>query len=808
MLNKRYAKDCAGVCLLAAIMLMALKPAAGAQAKQLFAWQDALDSLQNATGGELTQNGKAVAQIRNGIEFWLKFHPASKNALAAAPPQPWGVEEIRSQVSMLRTALDAIIKEDTAQPFNLGVMEVSVTAEVSDLSPAMDSLSGVEIENRQIVNLSSALEVLPGVTIDNPSNQRNESKARIRGFSTTGQVPVYLDGIPVYIPYDGNIDLGRFLTSDLAEVQVEKGYSSPLQGPNGLVGSFNMVTREPVKKFEGSLAMGTGSGDVLANSIRLGSRWEHFYIQGTFDMYQRDFIPLSGNYTLNSYQSNRERLYSDTSDQKWSGRVAWTPKSRDQYTFSYINQSGRKTGLTYIGPVANARRNYWKWPYYDKSSYYFISNTGIGEESAIKFRAYYDQFQNAIDMTDGPSFTMNGPRADHSNYDDHTGGASAEFTTRLVPHHTLSTSIFFKDDTHKSRDYYPNPAPGLLYPVNSYRNQMVSIGLQDVIRVTPRVRLTVGFSADHLKGLHADDYNSSYTAVIPLTCFASPDNTSYSGCMAHGWTLNPQVSASYSLTRADTLFAIFSDRGRFPMMKESYSHRLGSAVPNPDLKAERSRNWDIGYSRSLAGRTLMQIEYFHSSLRDAIQSINVADPLRDSEDPQSRLCPSNTMSGYWCSQNYNVGLQTHQGAEISLRSNPMARVVVDASYSYINRTIAWDLDKMPETINLATLSLPSLPKNKCIGNVAVQLPYQALGMMTYRYEGGIRIQDTNFASSSPNYAPYGEHFSIVDMGAVVPLPAGFKVQAGIKNLLDREYYYAAGYPEAGRNWYFNMRWQF
>ena len=34
------------------------------------------------------------------------------------------------------------------------------------------------------------------------------------------------------------------------------------------------------------------------------------------------------------------------------------------------------------------------------------------------------------------------------------------------------------------------------------------------------------------------------------------------------------------------------------------------------------------------------------------------------------------------------------------------------------------------------------------------------------------------------------------------------LQAGVKNLLDRNYYYTAGYPEEGRNWFFNLRYHF
>jgi iron complex outermembrane recepter protein len=39
-------------------------------------------------------------------------------------------------------------------------------------------------------------------------------------------------------------------------------------------------------------------------------------------------------------------------------------------------------------------------------------------------------------------------------------------------------------------------------------------------------------------------------------------------------------------------------------------------------------------------------------------------------------------------------------------------------------------------------------------------------------------------------------------------PAGFSVQAGIKNLFDRNNYHTAGYPEMGRNWYWNGRFTF
>lgn len=44
------------------------------------------------------------------------------------------------------------------------------------------------------------------------------------------QVPVFIDGVPVYVPYDGYVDMGRFTTVDLAQVSVSKGFASILYG--------------------------------------------------------------------------------------------------------------------------------------------------------------------------------------------------------------------------------------------------------------------------------------------------------------------------------------------------------------------------------------------------------------------------------------------------------------------------------------------------------------------------------------------------------------------------------------------------
>jgi iron complex outermembrane receptor protein len=192
--------------------------------------------------------------------------------------------------------VDELIRESPDSPFHLGAVEVDVSAVAAAPSPITASIDQTEIRNLDLVNAARALDYLPGVSIQHLSQNRDEAGIMVRGFSTRGQVPLYVDGIPISVPYDGYVDFNRFLTSDIAELQVAKGYSSPLLGPNALGGAINLVTQQPVKKLDADALIGTGSGNTLLSALRLGSRWRRVFFQGSLDWLQDDFIPLSGHF--------------------------------------------------------------------------------------------------------------------------------------------------------------------------------------------------------------------------------------------------------------------------------------------------------------------------------------------------------------------------------------------------------------------------------------------------------------------------------------------------------------------------------
>ena len=775
------------------VVFLIAAPPSYAQAELPLEWLQRLSAL-----GASDRSASGVAGIRKQLEEWIALHPGSLVDLSPAPQQPWTEEQLRAQIAVLKQAVQTLLKNDPNHPFDLGVTVVNVTASAAALSPVFDTMDRIEIQNHDALTVGQTIEYLPGVSIDHKS-PRNQTGISIGGFDSR-QVPLFLDGIPAYVPFDGYVDLNRYLTSDIAEIQVAKGYSSPLLGPNALGGVINLVTRQPQNKLEADASIGSGSGNLLNSGLHLGSRWRRLFFQASIDWLQSDFYPISGAFKPNAQQPNDRRVNSYQRDEQFRGRIGWTPRKQDSYVLSYSNQKGNAGIPPYSGsapacPSGNAAvpfpcvtPKYWSWPQWNADSYYLNSNTALGEMSSIRFRAFYEEFPNVLDMYDDATYTsMTKPSSGTLNYDDHSIGASGELDTRLVSRNTIGASFFVNNATHQEQTTTFSTAnlPSTT-PRQTYRDLQSSLGVQDVIVLAARLRATLGFSADHLDGLQAQDLNSSKTAVVPFQIqgiCSSTSSLSFSSCTDHVWAYNPVGSISYSTAKSGTFFVTFAEKSRFPTLKDRYSYKAGKAVPDPGLHPEHAKNWSTGYSRTFGLRTVAQFDLFRSDVANEIENIFFLSPL----------CTGGGKGGVGtCMEAVNVSRETHQGANFTLRTIPFSGVTLDANYTYLNRNINGAAGVFPN----------GTPKHKTVGTATARLPRGVTGMVTARYLSGA-------AGMSDNGLPLPvSKFAAVDLGATAPIRAGLSVQAGVKNLLDRNYYYWEGFPETGRNWYLNLRYRF
>ena len=781
--NSNYKISAAGSLFI--LIILTGTAALKAQSKQLYIWLDDLVYLQNTPAANLQEQQTGIDRIYSGVEAWLNLHPHSNVSLPSAPPQPWNGEQLQSMVADLRKAVQFLLEHDTGRAFELGAMEITVTAETSPLSPVISSLCHSEIGNLHATDVALSLPYLPGIGVDHNSAS-GRMGIMLRGFDSR-QVGLFVDGMPTYVPYDGFADISRFLTGDLSEIDVAKGYSSPLLGPTGLGGAVNLVTRQPGKKLDAAAAIGAGSGNRLESLLHLGSRWRSFFVQGGMDWLQAANFPVSGKFVTNEMQPGYDRINSDRRDVRYNGRFAWTPRENDRYVLSYSNQKSDYGVPPYSGTdTENNKPKFWRWPYWKKEMYYFNSNTELGAADAVKFRAFYDRYRNNMTGFADSSYSSVSSIAP---YNDYSAGASAEFTTRGLSRHLMSAMFFLKDDVHKESGITYSNDSALTQPWRTDHDRIISMGFQDIVTVSSRIRATLGFSADLLDAVKAEDLKTTFTgsgknavrtySVVPFSCTDSD-------CPNRLWNYNPLASISYSISEMSSIFFSFARKSHFPTLKDRYSYRYGKAIPNPALRAEHTRNWSLGYSHIFGLNTILRADLFQSDVYDAVKNAIIPSEYEGQ-------CPS--MPTGKCQQAVNIGKEVHQGVELALRSNPVSQLTLDLNYSYLN----WTVSGPPNMLKAYPVRAP---KHKIVATATTALPREILLLATVRYESGtLTINDSGAIIPA-------SRFATADVGLVVPLNAGMSAQTGIQNLFDRNYYYQEGFPEPGRNWHFSFHYRF
>ena len=275
------------------------------------------------------------------------------------------------------------VAQASSNVFNLG--NVIITGAAYDQKTATEQvISSEELQRFNRDNLGQAVNMLPGVSI-REGGPRNEQTVSVRGFDSR-QVPVFIDGIPQYVPYDGNVDLARFTTFDLSEIRVAKGAASLLYGPNIMGGAINLVTRKPAKELEGNVRVGFATGSERLVAANVGTNQGLWYLQAGLSYLEADSFKLGhgfsdGKAIPTDTRNRRDNAY--RTDKKGSFKLGFTPNETDEYALGYTKQEGKKGNPVYSGKNTNESLRYWQWPTWDKESIYFLSSTALDVTQSI-----------------------------------------------------------------------------------------------------------------------------------------------------------------------------------------------------------------------------------------------------------------------------------------------------------------------------------------------------------------------------------------------------------------------------------------
>ena len=353
----------------------------------------------------------------------------------------------------------------------------------------LDLIGGSTITNEAMYTfnkntLDQALSIVPGVSVQQSGNSRNERDIQVRGFDRF-RVPLYMDGVRMYLPADNRLDFNRFLTADIAEIQVQKGYVSVLNGPGGLGGAINLVSPQA---DQGGRARGPRRRRVR---WRPQVRWASGAAtpspaRARRATTRRSAAPSSTRITSTCPMTSRHQPASDcpacqatptrtaaTAITPIPRTGASTPRSASRRTPPTSTASTTPPRRTTRGSPLHVNRQivqgyffgaterHWTWHDWSTSTLSWLSKTKLGDASYVKTNAYYNTFGSNLFFHNNRTYTT---RFLDSVYDDHSVGGFVEMGTELIPMNTLKGVIHYRRDVHKEwdLDYDPTDCIGLL----------------------------------------------------------------------------------------------------------------------------------------------------------------------------------------------------------------------------------------------------------------------------------------------------------------------------------------------------------
>src|SRR5690606_5298355 len=303
-------------------------------------------------------------------------------------------------------------------------------------------------------------------------------------------------------------------------------------------------------------------------------------------------------------------------------------------------------------------------------------------------------------------------------------------------------------------------------PGQEYNDHTFCVGVEDVIVLNAFIKGIVGLSYNTRKNTKAQEDGTHYNTGEGDVLFDFPTGSNQAFDYKGGLVIEPVDNHKITLSA--------SKRTRFALQKERYSSRFGSQVPNPGLKSEHAWIFDLTYSGEIG--TVFQYEFsgFINDIHDAILVRTVGE--LDNGNPVN--------------QNVNIGKAVFQGYELAFGYQPLSFLSLGANYSFIALKDKTGNDE----------KFTDVPNHKVMGYTKVDVPKVKSAFIVSLEHYGKRYM-TSIGDTAPDFTLLRAKFS-------VPVVSGISLDLSVRNLLDKDYYLALGYPREGRSFLTALSYRF
>jgi iron complex outermembrane receptor protein len=440
------------------------------------------------------------------------------------------------------------------------------------------------------------------------TNSRGEAEVTVRG-SESRQVAILVDGVPLTLGWDARTDVSVLPAGAITELNMVRGLSSILSGPNTLGGVVEMRVAQGLPLASSARLSATAgvddrggygtsaTGDLPftthggQGAIRFGAQFRDspgFPLPGGV----AEPVPVKDGLRLNTDMRNVNGFFALRHVMEGG---AWSSLSASTFH--------AERGIA--GELGAEEPRLWRYP--DIMRTIVALSGGTGDRTTRWGRG---DLEASLGMDLGRTEIRSYATRDYEEVTGSENGDDRTLTFRLLGDHTLTDRSDLRASFTFSDIYHKAIVDG---ESSRYQQRLMSLAGETAVRLVESpegairsLRLSLGGAWDRgntprTGGLESLGTLDDWGARFGLTALVRGGSTAI-----HGGA---------------------SRRGRFPALRETYSEALNRFVPNPDLHPEHLLAFEGGVTTRL-GTGELQVVGFHHKLTDAIRRITLPDRKR------------------------------------------------------------------------------------------------------------------------------------------------------------------------------------
>jgi iron complex outermembrane recepter protein len=507
-----------------------------------------------------------------------------------------------------------------AELMNIKIVSASKKSEsLFDAPLSASVITREEIRNAGSTSIMEALRLVPGVIVREQSNGNYD--IHVRGLdnvppnslilsSTNTTTLVMINNRPVYNYLQGGtfwetlpVDL-----NDVDKIEVVRGPSSTLYGPNAVSGVINIITRQAEK--DGLSLNGTAQTGSLNTAIANASGMYKFSdkfnigVSGNYQVRDRSEVRYI-DYSTNQWVNTPHELSTSNPDERYphpeksmikygvNSFLQYAPSEKASFNLAGGWQDSEVQGIMFDNSVSNMSTTV------TNSRYADLRATTYGLTTQISY----------IAATQSPAKGLGGSRYDFNVVD---ANIEYEFEVKKL---SVKPGLTYRNAVYDDSKYW------------DIANYMGSInGKESMQTIGGSVRL---------------DY-SLFDEKLRLAGGVRMDKFSYPG----QWLVSYQAAASYKLNDENLVRLVYSKAYRSPFIFDTfidYRSVRPTATPgvstmsivsgNKDLELLNSTMIELGYRSKLRSNISLDIEAYYTRTKNYTAIIQGATKLTPSNYP-------------------------------------------------------------------------------------------------------------------------------------------------------------------------------